>query len=65
MNAWKSPQRSKPNHRERKMKKYAVLTVTVLVLLVLMLTVAGSQEEMEYVDNSDFADPQRPAAVFR
>ena len=47
------------------MKKYAVLTVTVLALLVLMLTVAGSQEEMEYVDNSDFADPQRPPAVFR
>ena len=47
------------------MKKCAVLAVAVLALVMLMLTVAGSQEEMEIVDNSDFENPQRPPSVFR
>ena len=47
------------------MKKHAVFTIAVLALLLMMLAVAGSQEEMEFVDNSDFANPQRTPSVFR
>lgn len=47
------------------MRKHAVFTVAVLALLLMMLPAADSQEEMEFVDNSDFTDPQRPPSVFR
>ena len=45
------------------MKNYAVFIVAVLALLV-MMAAAGAQEEMAFVDNSDFTNPQRPPSVF-
>ena len=47
------------------MKKHAAVAISVLALLLMMLTVAGSQEDMEVVDNSDFKNPQRTPSVFR
>ncbi len=47
------------------MKKAALAGTIVLAALALLCSLAGGQEDMVSVDNSVFASPRRPPAVFR
>ena len=38
--------------------------VTVILGIALVIATAYSQEDMQFVDNSEFDNPQRPPAVF-
>ncbi len=46
------------------MKKVCIFIMAAVVVSGLVLTVAYSQEDIEFVDNSFFTDPQRPSSVF-
>ena len=46
------------------MRKRGVGLLTALLLTVFLLVAAYSQEEMRYVDNSAFPNPERVASVF-
>jgi hypothetical protein len=45
-------------------KKYALYLALAAALVVMAGLTAFSQEDMTFVDNSDFNDPQRPSAIF-
>ena len=47
------------------MKKSAVVMLTSVLICAVVLVAAHSQEDMAFVDNSVFPNPERPAAVFR
>ena len=46
------------------MRKLVVVWVVVISVLVLIIASAYSQEDMEFVSNEAFDDPQRPSAAF-
>jgi hypothetical protein len=46
------------------MQRPVILLVTVILGIALVIATAYSQEDMQFVDNSEFDNPQRPPAVF-
>lgn len=47
------------------MRKFVIIVWVVLVALALIIVSAHSQEDMEFVSNEAFDNPQRGSAVFR
>ena len=47
------------------MKNTAVYLITTLMVSIFIFVSAYSQEDMEFVDNSVFENPQRESSVFR
>lgn len=50
--------------RGESMRRPTILFVTILLGITLAMATAYSQEDMQFVDNSEFENPQRPPAVF-
>jgi hypothetical protein len=46
------------------MQRPIILLVTVIFGIALVIATAYSQEDMQFVDNAEFDNPQRPTAVF-
>jgi hypothetical protein len=46
------------------MQRPVILLVTVILGIVLVIATAYSQEDMQFVDNAEFDNPQRPPATF-
>jgi len=47
------------------MKKSAVVILASVLICAFVFVSANSQEDMAFVDNSVFTNPERPASVFR
>ena len=47
------------------MKVNALAVIAAFAASVIVLAAAHSQDEMEFVDNDVFSNPQRPPAVFQ
>jgi class III cytochrome C family protein len=51
--------------RRKRMRKRGVGLLGALLLTVFLIVVAYSQEEMAFVDNSVFPNPERAASIFK